>query len=159
MVHTVHGILQARIVEWVAFPFSRGSSYPGIEPRSPTLQADSLPAEPQGKPKGLKGKRPQVFSQILFCSALSCPLLHLLTAPYPLHHNSRVFPLGKLSMLSLMRANLPNVDFFNPVHLSLVVSVVLIFHWWSWLVNGSFSLDCVWVRFLQRIRTQRRGAW
>ena len=24
---------------------------PGIKPRSPTLQADSLPAEPQGKPK------------------------------------------------------------------------------------------------------------
>ena len=24
---------------------------PGIEPRSPALQADSLPAEPQGKPK------------------------------------------------------------------------------------------------------------
>ena len=24
--HTVHGILQARILEWVAFPFSRGSS-------------------------------------------------------------------------------------------------------------------------------------
>ena len=25
--YTVHGILQARIVEWVAFPFSRGSSH------------------------------------------------------------------------------------------------------------------------------------
>ena len=25
---TVHGILQARILEWVAFPFSRGSSQP-----------------------------------------------------------------------------------------------------------------------------------
>ena len=25
---TVHGILQARILEWVAFPFSRGSSLP-----------------------------------------------------------------------------------------------------------------------------------
>ena len=25
-VYTVHGILQARILEWVAFPFSRGSS-------------------------------------------------------------------------------------------------------------------------------------
>ena len=24
--YTVHGILQARILEWVAFPFSRGSS-------------------------------------------------------------------------------------------------------------------------------------
>ena len=26
--YTVHGILQARILEWVAFPFSRGSSQP-----------------------------------------------------------------------------------------------------------------------------------
>ena len=42
---TVRGILQARILEWVAFPFSRGSS----QPRSPALQVDSLPAEPQGK--------------------------------------------------------------------------------------------------------------
>ena len=30
---------------------SRGSSNPGIEPRSPALQADSLPSEPSGKPK------------------------------------------------------------------------------------------------------------
>ena len=51
MDYTVHGILQARILEWIAFPFSRGSANPRIEPRSPTLQADSLPAEPQGKPK------------------------------------------------------------------------------------------------------------
>ena len=29
MDYTVHGILQARIWEWVAFPFSRGSSQPG----------------------------------------------------------------------------------------------------------------------------------
>ena len=28
MGYTVHGILQARILEWVAFPFSRGSSQP-----------------------------------------------------------------------------------------------------------------------------------
>ena len=45
MEYTIHGILQARILEWVAIPFSRGSSKPGIEPRSPTLQVDSLPAE------------------------------------------------------------------------------------------------------------------
>ena len=42
----VHGILQARILEWVAMPSSRGSS----QPRSPTLQADSFPSEPPGKP-------------------------------------------------------------------------------------------------------------
>ena len=51
MDYTVHGILQARILEWVAFPFSRVSSHHRIKPRSPALQADSLPAEPQGKPK------------------------------------------------------------------------------------------------------------
>ena len=28
MDYTVHGLLQARILEWVAFPFSRGSSQP-----------------------------------------------------------------------------------------------------------------------------------
>ena len=28
MIYTVHGLLQARILEWVAFPFSRGSSQP-----------------------------------------------------------------------------------------------------------------------------------
>ena len=39
-------ILQARILEWVAISFSRGSSGPGIEPRSPALQADALPTEP-----------------------------------------------------------------------------------------------------------------
>ena len=45
------GILQARLLEWIAISFSRGSSQPGIEPRSPTLQVDSLPSEPLGKPK------------------------------------------------------------------------------------------------------------
>ena len=50
MNYTVHGILQARILEWVAIPFSRRSSS-GIEPRSLTLQEDSLPAELLGKPK------------------------------------------------------------------------------------------------------------
>ena len=46
----VHGILQARIMEWVAVPFSRGTSRPRIKPRSPAMQADSLPSEPPGKP-------------------------------------------------------------------------------------------------------------
>ena len=47
----VHGILQARILEWVAFSTPGDFSNPGIELRSPTLLADSLPPEPQGKPK------------------------------------------------------------------------------------------------------------
>ena len=47
---SVHGIFQVRILEWVAVPFSRGSSQPGIKPRSPALQVDSLPSVPPGKP-------------------------------------------------------------------------------------------------------------
>ena len=43
--YIVHGILQARILEWVAFPFFGGPPNPGIKPRSPALQADSLPTE------------------------------------------------------------------------------------------------------------------
>ena len=45
MDYGVHGILQA-ILEWVAFPFSGNLSNLGIEPSSPMLQADSLPAGP-----------------------------------------------------------------------------------------------------------------
>ena len=63
-----NGILQARILKWVAISFSRGSSWsqgsnphhlhllhwqggslPGIEPRSPALQADSLHLSSPGK--------------------------------------------------------------------------------------------------------------
>ena len=39
---SVHGILQARILEWVAIPFSMGSSRPRDQTRSPALQADSF---------------------------------------------------------------------------------------------------------------------
>ena len=38
----------ARILEWVAYPFSRDLPGIGIEPGSPVLQANSLPAELQG---------------------------------------------------------------------------------------------------------------
>ena len=64
MDYTVHRIFQARILEWVAFPFSRGS----FEPRSPALQADSLPAEPQGKPMIQAGgfQRPGSLKNLFF---------------------------------------------------------------------------------------------
>ena len=46
---SLHGILQARVLEWVAISFSRGSSRPGIEPASPAFQADALTSELPGK--------------------------------------------------------------------------------------------------------------
>ena len=47
---SVHGISQARILEWIAISFSRGSSRPKIKPRSPALQVDFLPTGLAEKP-------------------------------------------------------------------------------------------------------------
>ena len=49
-VSSVHGILQARVLQWVAISFSGDLPKPGIEHGSPALQADALSSEPPGKP-------------------------------------------------------------------------------------------------------------
>ena len=51
---SAHGILQTRVLEWVALPSSRGSPNPGIELVSlvsPALWADSLPLNHGGSPE------------------------------------------------------------------------------------------------------------
>ena len=45
---SVHGILQARILEWVTISFSRDPD-PGFKSKSPALQSISLLSEPPGK--------------------------------------------------------------------------------------------------------------
>ena len=47
---SIHGIFQARILEWLPFPSPGDLPHLGIEAGSPTLQADALPSEPPGKP-------------------------------------------------------------------------------------------------------------
>ena len=59
MDYRVHGILQARILEWVTFPFSRVTSQHKdgtqvSQPRFPALWADSFPPESQGSPRILE---------------------------------------------------------------------------------------------------------
>ena len=61
---SVHGILQARILEWVAIPFSRGYS----QPRSP---AHSLPSEPAGKLFTWAFTSCQIFAECLDMSLLT----------------------------------------------------------------------------------------
>ena len=46
---SVHGILQARILEWVTIPFSKGSSQPRDQTHISCIEY-SLPSEPPGKP-------------------------------------------------------------------------------------------------------------
>ena len=47
-------IIQARILEWVAFPVTGDLPNPGIKPRSLALWADSLPASHKGSPRILE---------------------------------------------------------------------------------------------------------
>ena len=70
--YAVHGILQARILEWVAFPSPGDLPNPGIESMSPSLQADSLPAEPPGK---------EVIWTVLMCDRASQVALVVKTLP------------------------------------------------------------------------------
>ena len=72
MDYTVHRILQARILDWVAIPFPRGSS----NPRSPALQVDSLPAEIPGKPKNTGVGSLSLFQWIFPTQESNQGLLH-----------------------------------------------------------------------------------
>ena len=76
MNYTVHGILQARILGWVAFPFFRDLPNPGIKSRSPTFQEDSLTAEPQGKPKNTGVGSISLLQQIFSTQELNQGFLH-----------------------------------------------------------------------------------
>ena len=76
MDYTVHEILQAIILEWVAFPSPGYLHNPGIEPRYPAMQADSLSAELQGKPKNTGMDSLSVLQQIFLTQELKWGLLH-----------------------------------------------------------------------------------
>ena len=93
MNYTLHRILQARILEWVAFPFSRGSSQPkpGIKPRSPALQVDSLPAEPQGKPKNTGVGSLSLLQLIFLTQELNRGLLHCRQILYQLSYQGNPY--------------------------------------------------------------------
>ena len=115
-----------RILEWAAFPFSRGSSQlrdqtqvsciagrfltiwptretqeywsgqpfpspgdlpnPGIKPRSPALQADSLPSNPPGKPKNTGVGSLSLFQGIFPTQRWNPGLPHCRKILYPLSH-------------------------------------------------------------------------
>ena len=84
--YTVHGILQIRILEWVVCPFSRGSSHPKDQTRSPALQADSLPAEPKGKPKNTAVSTLSFLQRIFQTQESNMGLLHCRWSLYQLSY-------------------------------------------------------------------------
>ena len=73
---SVLGILQTRTLEWGAIPPPGDLPNPGIELRSPALQVNSLPAEPQGKPKNTGVCSLSLLQQIFQTQELNWVLLH-----------------------------------------------------------------------------------
>ena len=91
MGYTVHGILQAgilqaRILEWVAFPFSRGSSQPRDQTQVSCIAADSLPAEPPGKPKNMGVGNLSLLQMIFLTQKSNWGLLHCRQILYQLSY-------------------------------------------------------------------------
>ena len=90
MDYRVHGILQARILEWLAFLFSRDLPNPGMEPRSPSLQVDSLPVEPPGKPKNTGIGSLSLLHQMFPTLELNWGLLHCRRILYQLSYQGNL---------------------------------------------------------------------
>ena len=80
------GVLQARILEWVACPPPGDLPNPGIKPRSPTLQAESLPSEPPGKPKNTGVGSPSLLQGNFLTNESNWGLLHCRQILYQLNH-------------------------------------------------------------------------
>ena len=68
---SVHGILQARILQWVVVPSSRGSSWTRDWPAFPTLKAESLPS--------------WVLQLTLFCSFDGWVIFHCIYVPHSVY--------------------------------------------------------------------------
>ena len=76
MDYTVHGILQPEYWSGQPFPSSGYLPNPGMEPRSPALQADSLPAEPPRKAKNTGMGSLSLLQQIFLILESNQSLLH-----------------------------------------------------------------------------------
>ena len=69
----------------------------GIEPRSPALQADSLPPEPQGKPKNAGVGSLSLLQWMFLTQELNWGLLHCRQILYQLSYEGSPHTMNKLA--------------------------------------------------------------
>ena len=82
---SVHGILQAKILEWVAIPFSGGSSQARDRTHVSCI-VDSLPSKPPGKPKNTGVGSLSLLQWIFPTQELNWGLLHCRQILYQLSY-------------------------------------------------------------------------
>ena len=167
MDYTVKGILQARILEWVDFPFSRGSSQPRDWTRSPKLQADYLPAAPQGKLKNTGVGSLSLLQQIVPKQKLNNGLLHCRQILYQLSYKASLLLVWKAmtNLDSLLKRR--DITLLTIIHLvKAMVSPVVMYGCQSWIIKKA-ELDYkeridafelwYWRRLLRVTWTARRS--
>ena len=91
---TIQSLESSRPEYWSEepFPFSGNLPNPGIEPRSLTLQADALPAEPQGKTKNTAVGSLSLLHGIFPTQESKQGLLHCRQILYQLSYQESPFP-------------------------------------------------------------------
>ena len=94
MDYMVHGILQARMLEWGVFPFSRGSSQPRDQTQASLT--DSLLAEPQGKPKSTGVDSLSLLQGIFLTQESNRGLLHCRWILYQLSYEGSPIQLWRM---------------------------------------------------------------
>ena len=75
-------------------PSSRALPNPGLKPRSPTLQVDSLPSEPPGKPKNTGVGILSLLQGIFLTQESNWSLLHCRRILYQLSHKGSPKSIG-----------------------------------------------------------------
>ena len=83
---TIHGILQARILEWVAFPFSRGFSQPRDQTQVSRIASGFFTSWATGKPKNTGVGSLSLLQQIFLTQELNWGLLHCRQILYQLSY-------------------------------------------------------------------------
>ena len=100
---TVQSMEFSRLEYWSREPFPSPGDLPnpGIEPRSPTLQVDSLPAELRGKTKGTGVASLSLLQRIFPTQNSNQRLLHFITM------YTYGIPIHRASLMTLWVKNLP----------------------------------------------------
>ena len=110
MDYTVQGILQVRILEWVAH-----SLLQGIFPTqgSPALQVDSLPAEPPGKPKNTGVDSLSLLQWVFLIQELNQGLLHCRWILYQLSYQGGPYRLKTIKCTFLAMTSFLSTQGFH----------------------------------------------
>ena len=125
------GILQARILEWVTLPVSRGSSQPRDQTQVSLITGRFFTAEPPGKPKNI-GVGSLSFLQGIFPTQESNQgLLHWRLLLYQLSYQGSQFPVWEVWTIVHLYQNVelihkPRMSPFVPFQLAIGLL------WWPW---------------------------